>query len=77
MMWTKVTAAVGILVFLGLTYMALTGFTPARGPVFAAWALLFLIIVGSKVFPPTRPLPKFKDRSVDRADEADGNDQPL
>jgi hypothetical protein len=76
MMWTKVTAAVGIVFFLGLTYMALTGFTPARGPVFAGWALLFLIIVGSKVFPPTRPLPKFKDRSAEGNDEADGNDQP-
>ena len=73
-MWTKVTAAVGILFFLGLTFMAFTGFTPARGPVFAGWALLFLIIVGSKVFPPTRPLPKFKDRSVKESDDSDGSD---
>jgi len=76
-MWTKVTAAVGILFFLGLTYMALTGFAPARGPVFAGWALLFLIVVGSKVFPPTRPLPKFKDRTTDGGEPSDGSDPSL
>lgn len=62
---TKITAAVGALVLAGLTYLACTGVDSLRGPVFGGWALVVLIVGGSKAFPPTRPLPKFKQVDPD------------